>query len=80
MAIGAAPTQASTVQSSPAVAEVKCSLCGGKRVHRVKRNGLKEKWIFSLFGYYPWRCSTCRTKFYLKRRHRSGEGRKRYAE
>lgn len=51
----------------------KCRLCSETFVYRMERQGLVEKWIYSVFGYYPWRCNACRKKIYLRRRLRGDE-------
>jgi hypothetical protein len=35
---------------------VVCKRCGGM-LSRVRRHGLNR--LFSLFGYYPWKCEDC---------------------
>jgi hypothetical protein len=37
------------------------------------RFGFLEKWLFPLLGFFPWRCSTCRCKVYLRARYRRGD-------
>ena len=47
---------------------VECPKCGSDRLHRVEREGFMENYIYSLFGYYPWKCSACKAYSLLKKR------------
>lgn len=46
----------------------------------MQRQGPLEKWFYTLFGYYPWRCNICRKKIFLRARFRSGDASKRYVD
>jgi hypothetical protein len=45
-----------------------CAICQSHRMRRISRKGLLRKVLAPLFGYYPWRCSSCFTEFMLKSR------------
>ena len=45
-----------------------CPTCGSRRLRRLERMGFLQNKVYSMFGYYPWRCGTCKTSFYLRRR------------
>ncbi len=45
-----------------------CTRCKSLRMRRIKRQGFLRKMLAPLFGYYPWRCSTCGTVQLLKAR------------
>lgn len=47
---------------------LQCSTCGSTRLRRLEREGFLQSKVYSFFGYYPWRCSTCKTSFLMKRR------------
>jgi hypothetical protein len=47
---------------------MECAICQSHRVRRIGRNGILRKWLAPLFGYYPWRCSSCLRVFMLKTR------------
>lgn len=70
--------QTSPSTSIPKATAARCKLCGGERIHRMHRHGWRERVLFPLFGYFPWRCSTCRSKMLLKRRERDDNQRKHY--
>lgn len=74
----AVPFESQSTKISGAVV-LQCSKCSSERVRRVERKGILERRILKLLGYYPWRCATCRTKFFLKRRSREGGKPKEYA-
>lgn len=38
-----------------------CTKCQSERMRRIKREGFLHIRVAPLFGYYPWRCSTCAT-------------------
>lgn len=75
-----ANSQVRNAEVVPVVSRPRCSLCGTDRVRRMERVGLREKWIYSLFGFYPWRCSMCGGKIYLRARYRRSDKRKRYVD
>jgi DNA-directed RNA polymerase subunit RPC12/RpoP len=71
-------SSASQSKQGAAAAELQCVSCGSERVRRIERKGILERRLFKLFGYFPWRCATCRAKFFLKRRSREGDKPKEY--
>ncbi|HLI04297.1 MAG TPA: hypothetical protein VKU93_08505 [Terracidiphilus sp.] len=72
-------SSASRNEQDAAAVELLCVNCGSERVRRIERKGILERRFFKLFGYFPWRCATCRTKFFLKRRSRDGDKPREYA-
>ena len=48
--------------------EVKCSRCG-QELRRLAREGFLQRRIYSLFGYYPWECSRCRSRVFVKKQY-----------
>jgi DNA-directed RNA polymerase subunit RPC12/RpoP len=46
-----------------------CPRCSYDRVRRVYRKGPLQKFIYPLFGYYPWRCTRCGKKLMLRLRN-----------
>lgn len=61
-----------------AAVEVHCPACGSNVTRRLEREGVRENYIYPLFGYYPWRCRPCRKKFFRKLRYRSEDESKNY--
>ncbi|MGH9595891.1 MAG: hypothetical protein ACRD3K_03745 [Edaphobacter sp.] len=48
---------------------MQCTKCKADgKLSRLKRISFVEQRIFSLFGYYPWRCSACTQRIYLRAR------------
>jgi DNA-directed RNA polymerase subunit RPC12/RpoP len=47
-------------------------------VRRIERKGIVERCFLKLFGYFPWRCASCRGKFFIKRRSRDNNKPKEY--
>jgi transposase-like protein len=47
---------------------LECPRCGGNYLKRKRRQSFLERRVFSLFGYYPWKCSMCGGSFQLKKR------------
>jgi len=47
-----------------------CTNCESYRIRRIKREGFLRVKLAPMFGYYPWRCSTCGTVQLLKSRGR----------
>ena len=45
--------------------EAICSRCGGKQIRRSRRTGPIERFC-EAFGYYPYRCHECLSRFFLK--------------
>ncbi|SPE26300.1 hypothetical protein SBA5_540058 [Candidatus Sulfotelmatomonas gaucii] len=67
--------QQGSVQQGPALAprenlrdEVMCRFCGSDRVFRIYREGFLQRRIYSFFGFYPWRCRTCKANVMLHKR------------
>ncbi len=48
--------------------EVICRFCGSDRVFRLYREGFLQRHVYSLFGFYPWRCKTCAARMILHKR------------
>jgi hypothetical protein len=42
---------------------MQCSDCGFNHVARARRSGFLEARILPLFGFYPWKCPKCKTRF-----------------
>ena len=47
---------------------MQCPECSRGEFRRTSRKGFFEKSIYSLFGYYPWKCPVCRFRTLLKSR------------
>jgi len=47
---------------------MECPECSRGEFRRTTRKGFLEKSIYSLFGYYPWKCPVCRFRTLLKSR------------
>jgi hypothetical protein len=45
-----------------------CMKCQSHRMRRIKREGFVRVWLAPVFGYFPWRCSVCRSEQLLKAR------------
>lgn len=45
-----------------------CSACINGSMRRSPRNTLKERFLYSLMGYYPWRCRRCKHREMLRDR------------
>jgi hypothetical protein len=43
-----------------------CVNCQSHRLRRITREGFLRTTLAPLFGYFPWRCSVCRTEQLLK--------------
>jgi len=43
-----------------------CANCPGKECRRLNRQGFLERRLLPLIGYFPWECSLCRKKIYLR--------------
>lgn len=56
------------LEMSSAREQVYCEKCGSDKVCRVFREGFLEEKIYSLFGYYPWRCRYCGLRTKLRKR------------
>lgn len=39
-----------------------CVHCNRSLLRRSTRSGFAEKFVYSLFGYYPWRCTYCKKR------------------
>ncbi len=49
-----------------------CVVCARGKLRRSERRGILERIVYSLFGYYPWRCTYCRRRTFFRDR---GQGR-----
>jgi hypothetical protein len=47
-----------------------CTKCKSYRIRRIKREGFLRRKLAPLFGFFPWRCSTCGTVQLLRARGR----------
>jgi DNA-directed RNA polymerase subunit RPC12/RpoP len=47
-----------------------CPNCGFNRPRRVERKGLMQKYIYPMFGFFPWHCRECHHQFLLRKRDR----------
>ena len=45
-----------------------CSKCQSQRMRRIRREGFVRVILAPIFGYYPWRCSVCRTEKLVRTR------------
>ena len=45
-----------------------CSKCQSHRMRRIRREGILRAYLAPLFGYFPWRCSVCRTEKLFRNR------------
>lgn len=45
-----------------------CPRCGSERIKRIARTGLLIKYIYPLFGRYPWKCGRCGFTSMMKKR------------
>jgi ribosomal protein L37AE/L43A len=61
----------------PSKGALVCPICGTQTLHRVSRTGFMQRVVFSRFGYYPWKCSSCKNAQLMKHR---GERRRRRSE
>jgi hypothetical protein len=48
--------------------ELMCPFCSSEQVYRIHREGFLQMRIYPLFGFYPWRCRTCKTNVMLRMR------------
>gem|GEM_PF-3002280 len=46
-----------------------CPECGCDRMTRIARVGLVRRFVYPMFGYFPWRCRRCGTIALLKHRY-----------
>ncbi|MEX5280786.1 MAG: hypothetical protein NW700_04435 [Nitrospiraceae bacterium] len=46
--------------------DVHCPKCGSPCA-RSRRHGLRD-WLLRFMALHPWRCQTCRARFYFRRR------------
>jgi hypothetical protein len=47
---------------------MKCTKCHYGKLSRTKRVGLLEDNLLPFFGYFPWLCSICKERVFLKNR------------
>lgn len=52
---------------APRGTEISCPVCSSAECYRSKRNGWRD-FIRRLLGMFPWRCTACRNRFYLRKR------------
>lgn len=46
--------------------KIHCPECGTSNITRIARSGLLRRFIYPLFGFYPWRCVRCGATSMLK--------------
>jgi hypothetical protein len=39
-------------------------------MYRLERNGVVQKWVEPILGFYPWQCKACGTDAKLRKRYR----------
>ena len=49
-----------------------CPKCHRSRLSRTARKGFWQNRIMAWFGYYPWKCRSCRKTFMIRKRHEEG--------
>lgn len=51
-------------------------MCGKQTLYRTSRKGFLQRVVYARFGYYPWKCGSCKNVQMLKKRgvHRSKRG------
>ncbi len=79
----ATPSNETEIEQEEHHHPVLCPRCDSDRIKRIARAGLLHRYIFPLFGKYPWRCGRCGATSMLNRRalsakrrrhsHRAGE-------
>jgi hypothetical protein len=47
--------------------DIRCPYCSSVDHHRSMRHGGRD-FLRRLLGRFPWRCNTCRKRFYLRKR------------
>ena len=45
-----------------------CQTCRTQTLHRIARKGFMQRAIYSRFGFFPWKCSMCKTVQLIKNR------------
>jgi len=45
-----------------------CPECSGRDVSRSRRKGWMERNFWAFFGHFPWRCSFCKERFFVRDR------------
>ncbi len=50
-----------------------CLQCNRAALRRSSRRGFAENFVYSLLGYYPWRCGYCKERTMLRDRGADGE-------
>jgi DNA-directed RNA polymerase subunit RPC12/RpoP len=62
---------AESISESRSVREqIVCQKCGSGKVQRVFRDGFLQQVVYPLFGFYPWRCTTCGSRTLRRKRRR----------
>jgi DNA-directed RNA polymerase subunit RPC12/RpoP len=46
-----------------------CPRCGSDYLKRMRRRGFLQVRVYPVFGYYPWKCTTCLGSVMLKKRN-----------
>jgi len=47
---------------------MQCRNCDCKQIFRMKRVGFLQNRVYSIFGFYPWKCPECKTRYLLRAR------------
>ena len=47
---------------------LKCPKCGRNKMYRTRRRGFWRRFILPRFGYFPWKCESCKSVVSLKKR------------
>jgi len=50
---------------------MRCPQCETHLV-RVERRGFLEEKIYPMFGYYPWKCRSCKARIQVRQREEQG--------
>jgi hypothetical protein len=45
-----------------------CRYCPCNKIQRMRREGFLQNKVYPLFGFYPWRCPECKTRYLLRSR------------
>ena len=43
-----------------------CPHCGSREIHRSRARGIIERHIVSILRFYPHRCESCDSRFYIQ--------------
>jgi hypothetical protein len=57
-----------------------CRICNQPYLHRKRRRGFLQRFVYSLFGYYPWHCTSCNLVGMYRGRKDSDESEREHAQ